>query len=51
MLKAECGCGYTIRITRKWAQLGLPCCPLDGERLTCDALDDGEDDSEEMRAA
>ena len=34
MIKAECKCGYTIRLTRKWASLGLPVCPLDGLPLT-----------------
>jgi hypothetical protein len=28
MLKAECPeCGYTIRLTKKWADVGLPRCP------------------------
>jgi len=26
MLKAWCECGYTIRLTKKWADLGLPTC-------------------------
>lgn len=35
MLKACCpSCGYTIRLTAKWAQLGLPDCPVDGESLS-----------------
>lgn len=30
MLKAFClECGYTVRLTSKWAALGLPTCPLD----------------------
>ena len=38
MLKAMCGCGYTIRLTAKWAfdQYGnarLPVCPIDGQAL------------------
>lgn len=29
LLKAECvRCGYVIRVTRKWAEEGLPICPL-----------------------
>ncbi len=39
MLKADCSCcGYTIRITKKWADKGLPACPQDGNGLTleCD---------------
>ena len=28
LLKAEClNCGYTIRVTKKWADKGLPVCP------------------------
>jgi hypothetical protein len=31
MLKACCpSCGYTVRLTRKWADQGLPICPVDG---------------------
>jgi len=31
MLKACCpACGYTVRLTAKWAALGLPTCPIDG---------------------
>jgi hypothetical protein len=30
MLKAVCpSCGYTIRLTQKWAALGMPTCPVD----------------------
>jgi hypothetical protein len=30
MLKAACPhCGYTVRLTKKWADLGLPECPVD----------------------
>ena len=32
MLKALClGCGYTIRLTKKWAEMGLPTCPCGDE--------------------
>jgi hypothetical protein len=35
MLKAFCpSCGYTVRLTSKWAALGLPTCPLDGDEFT-----------------
>jgi len=39
MLKAMCACGYTIRLTSKWAfdEYGsprLPACPIDGQALT-----------------
>jgi hypothetical protein len=27
MLKASCGCGYTVRLTAKWAAVGMPTCP------------------------
>lgn len=31
MLKASCAvCGYTVRLTQKWATLGLPICGTDG---------------------
>lgn len=41
MLKCECpACGYTVRTTRTWAEMGLPECPLcEGVRLQCPALD------------
>ena len=46
-LKAECGaaCGYSIRITAKWAKEGLPVCPINPKhgRLVCDMPDDAEE--------
>ena len=34
MLKACCpDCGYTVRLTAKWVQFGLPICPVDGLEL------------------
>ena len=34
MLKAVCpSCGYTVRLTSKWAALGLPSCPQDSNIL------------------
>jgi len=30
MLKAQCVCGYTIRLTAKWANTGLPTCVCGG---------------------
>ena len=30
LLKAQCGCGYTIRLTKKWADTGLPTCICGG---------------------
>jgi hypothetical protein len=33
LLKAECPCcGYTVRVTRKWADVGSPLCP-NGEEM------------------
>jgi hypothetical protein len=35
MLKAVCAeCGYTVRMTAKWAALGAPICPVDTIDLT-----------------
>ena len=35
MLKAFCPhCSYTVRLTSKWAAMGLPTCPLDGHSFT-----------------
>ena len=31
MLKAVCGCGYTIRLTKIWADRGLPTCVCGGD--------------------
>jgi len=39
MLKAECACGYTVRITAKWANAGLPFCGACSERMTCEGLE------------
>jgi len=34
MLKACCPqCGYTIRLSNKWADVGLPDCPVDGTQF------------------
>jgi hypothetical protein len=27
MIKAACSCGYTVRLTRKWLEIGPPICP------------------------
>jgi hypothetical protein len=35
MLKAVCPtCGYTVRLTQKWAAMGLPTCHLDGDTFS-----------------
>jgi hypothetical protein len=46
LLKAECAdCGYCVRITRKWVeQAGTPICPTDQVSLSCDAIDEEEDE-------
>ena len=55
MLKAEChaiGCGYTIRLASKWAQVGLPVCPADAAHgtLVCDIPKDAEAEETEVEA-
>jgi hypothetical protein len=46
-LKAECGasCGYSVRITSKWAKIGLPACPVNSKHglLVCDMPEDADD--------
>lgn len=44
LLKAECvKCGYTVRVTAKWANEGLPYCGhVKHGRMTCEAMDEGE---------
>jgi hypothetical protein len=38
MLKAICpSCGYTVRLTQKWAAQGLPSCPVDGDTFNLGA--------------
>jgi hypothetical protein len=38
MLKACCpSCGYTVRLTSKWAAQGLPSCPNDGDTFFLEA--------------
>src|SRR3989441_1526720 len=42
LLKAECPeCGYTIRLTKGWADLGLPTCPTDGAALALEGSSEG----------
>lgn len=31
MVKCVCDCGYTVRTTAKWIEVGVPHCPLHGE--------------------
>lgn len=45
MFKAECDCGYTVRVARKWvAEIGAPHCPAHGEMIV--DLPDDEDGDE-----
>lgn len=32
MLKIECGCGYVVRTSQKWVDVGMPTCPC-GEKM------------------
>lgn len=43
LVKAECPCcGYTVRVTQKWLDLGSPICPLDNVPMVTDGS--GEDE-------
>jgi hypothetical protein len=34
LVKASCvQCGYTVRVTRKWLEVGAPICPTDGDSM------------------
>lgn len=36
LIKAECDCGYNVRITKKWIdEVGPPLCPMHGEMHIC----------------
>jgi hypothetical protein len=38
MLKAVCPtCGYTVRLSAKWADKGLPTCPTDGDTFALES--------------
>lgn len=48
LLKAECACGYTVRITRKWVdEVGAPHCPNHGIMRVDFGDQDGEGESDE----
>ena len=39
MLKAFCPeCSYTVRLTSKWAAMGLPSCPIDNTVFTLETV-------------
>jgi hypothetical protein len=45
--KCECAeCGYTVRVTQKWIDVGLPLCPQHGE-LQLDKQTDSDEDNGE----
>ncbi len=52
-LKAECGaaCGYTVRITAKWAKAALPVCPINPGHglLVCALPEDGDEEETERK--
>lgn len=42
LVKAACGeCGYTVRVTRRWLEVGAPHCPLHGA-MDVEVSDDGD---------
>jgi len=44
MLKATCAATeYTVRLSQKWVDLGLPSCPCCGETMTLEALEESEE--------
>lgn len=47
LLKASCPeCDYTVRVTKSWADLGMPICPVDGHAFKLEGSseeDNGED--------
>jgi hypothetical protein len=46
LIKLVCGqCGYTVRTTQKWLDMGTPFCPCGGEIIPEDA-DPGDDDDD-----
>lgn len=47
-MKCQCGeCGYLARVTRKWIEsAGEPVCPTDKVGMTCEAIDDEEEEGE-----
>lgn len=43
LIKCECEeCGYTVRVTRKWLEVGAPICPAKGHGPM--AFDEGDDE-------
>lgn len=51
MFKAVCvcdGCGYTVRLARKWAEIGAPYCPVHGEPMMVELPEEEEGEPEEV---
>lgn len=47
LIKAECDeCGYTVRVTKKWLDIGPPHCPLHG-KMSVEDIDDDEGGDDE----
>lgn len=47
MIKCECKkCGYTVRTSAKWLEVGLPICPCNNQHMDC-KLPKGKEDSDE----
>ena len=43
MIKVACAdCGYTMRTTKKWLEVGVPDCPVDRKPMTYELPDEGE---------
>jgi hypothetical protein len=52
MLKAECSCGYVVRLSAKWAAAGLPICGACETRMTCEGVEsEGEEEDAYAEAA
>lgn len=49
MIKCECEtCGYAVRTTQKWLEIGAPICPVSGHGpLKFDAPEGGDEDGED----
>ena len=51
LLKAACPeCGYTIRITKKWANTARPACPVHQQAMAVEGLDEMPPAPEPRRA-
>jgi hypothetical protein len=45
MHKCECDkCGYTVRLAKKWLDVGIPECPADHVQLTLEQPEEGENE-------